>query len=115
MENTTIIQGRETTYEDIMLVQNLIAANPDWHRTRLSKELCELWNWYNSNGQIKDMACRTFLLKLEQRGYLTLPVRRRPGGSSYQQSIPKVPHSTDLILGKLKSVAPVTIKQVDKT
>jgi len=115
MENTTIIQGRETTYEDIMLVQKLIAANPDWHRTRLSKELCELWNWYNSNGQIKDMACRTFLLKLEQRGYLTLPVRRRPGGSSYQQSIPKVPHSTDLILGKLKSVAPVTIKQVDKT
>jgi hypothetical protein len=71
--------------------------------------------WYNYNGQIKDMACRTFLLKLGQRGYLTLPVRRRPGGSSYQQLIPKVPHSTDLIFGKLKSVAPVTIKQVDKT
>jgi hypothetical protein len=62
MENTTIIQGRKTTYEDIKLIQDLIAANPQWHRTRLSKELCTLWGWHNANGQMKDMACRTFLL-----------------------------------------------------
>lgn len=115
MKNTSIIQGRKTTYEDIKLVQKLIAANPDWHRTRLSKELCKLWNWRNSNGQLKDMACRTFLLKLEQHGYLTLPERRRPGGSSYKQAIPKIPHQTDPIVGNLHGLLPVTVEQVDQT
>ena len=40
------------------------------------------------------MVCRTFLLKLEVRGYLTLPERRRIGGSSIKASIPIVPHKT---------------------
>ena len=115
MENTTIIQGRKTTYEDIKLVQELIAANPQWHRTRLSKELCTLWNWRNPSGQIKDMACRTFLLKLEERGHLTLPERRRTGGSSIKAPIPIVPHKTTSIAGALRSVAPVTVKKVDNT
>ena len=38
METTTIIQGRKITNNNIELVRKLIAANPDWHRTRLSKE-----------------------------------------------------------------------------
>jgi len=115
MENTTIIQGRKTTYEDIKLVQELIFANPQWHRTRLSKELCILWNWRNPSGQIKDMACRTFLLKLEARGHLTLPARRRTGGSSIKAPIPTVLHKTTPIAGALRSFAPVTVKQVDNT
>jgi len=65
MEETIRVQGREITKGDIELVRRLIEANPSWHRTQLSKELCLLWNWRASNGQIKDMACRTLLLKLE--------------------------------------------------
>ena len=79
MKKTTVIQERKTTNSDIELVQNLIADNPGWNRTRLSRELCRLWDWRNSRGQIKDMACRSFLLKLEQRGQITLPVRQTPG------------------------------------
>lgn len=114
METTIIIQGRKTTNEDIELVRKLIAANPDWHRSRLSKELCRLWNWCNANGQLKDMACRTFLRKLEQRGYLTLPARRTAGGGAFKTSVPEVAHKTNLIAGELKSVAPVAVEPVDK-
>lgn len=114
METTTIIQGRKTTNDDIELVRKLIAANPDWHRTRLSKELCRLWNWRNANGQLKDMACRTFLRKLEQRGYLTLPARRTAGGGAFKSPVPEVAHKTNLITGELKSVAPVAVEPVDK-
>lgn len=113
METTTIIQGRKTTNDDIELVRKLIAANPDWHRTRLSKELCRLWNWRNANGQLKDMACRAFLRKLEQRGYLTLPARHSAGGA-FKSSIPEVAHKTDPITGGLKSVTPVAVEPVDK-
>ncbi len=114
IETTTIIQGRKTTNDDIELVRKLIAANPDWHRTKLSKELCKLWDWRNANGQLKDMACRTFLRKLEQRGYLTLPARRTKGDSAFKSSIPAVAHKTDSITCELKSVTPVTVKSIDK-
>ena len=79
MDEITTAQGQEITKDDIGLVQRLIEANPSWNRTRLSKELCLLWNWHAANGQIKDMACRTLLLKLEQRGHITLPGHRSPG------------------------------------
>ena len=80
MDETTTVQGREITQDDIELVRRLIEADPSRNRTRLSKELlCLLWNWRAANGQIKDMACRTLLSKLEQRGHITLPRRRSPG------------------------------------
>lgn len=46
-----------------------------WNRTRLSRELCLVWNWRNNAGRLKDMACRTLLLKLEARGQIRL-IRR---------------------------------------
>ncbi|MEW6624728.1 MAG: hypothetical protein AB1420_16660, partial [Bacillota bacterium] len=60
-----IIQGRKTTKNDIELIKELLQNNPDWNRTRLSRELCLKWNWRNQKGQLKDMACRSFLLKLQ--------------------------------------------------
>ena len=68
-----VIQGREITHDDIESVRRLVKAHPSWKRTQLSRELCLLWNWRAANGQMKDMACRTFLVKLEQRGYISLP------------------------------------------
>jgi transposase len=53
MGETIPIQGREITLEDIRLIQQLIDANPSWNRTRLSQELCLLWNWRAANGQMK--------------------------------------------------------------
>jgi hypothetical protein len=63
MKKTMVIQGRKITHDDIESVQLLVKANASWKRTRLSEELCDLWNWSAANGQMKDMACRTFLLK----------------------------------------------------
>jgi hypothetical protein len=70
------IQGRVLTPADLDLVRGLISAHPDWHRTRLSRELCAFWNWIDRAGRLKDMACRTMLLKLHRRGLLELPAAR---------------------------------------
>ena len=114
MDGTTVIQGRETTPEDIELVRHLIESNPSWHRTRLSKELCELWNWKAANGQMKDMAARSFLLKLEGKGLITLPPKRKhSGGNSAGVAAPPILHSTDPIASNLKSLQPVRVEPVD--
>ncbi|MGA2663287.1 MAG: hypothetical protein ABSH34_37915 [Verrucomicrobiota bacterium] len=76
MNEPTLIQGRMIGATDLEQVRQLLAAHPDWSRRRLSQQLAVLWNWRNPAGQLKDMAARTLLLKLEHRGWIALPPRR---------------------------------------
>ncbi len=78
METKRVIQGRRLGPDDIAWVRHCLATEPGWNRTRLSRELCERWNWRNEAGRLKDMACRTLLLKLERQGDIRLPARQRP-------------------------------------
>jgi hypothetical protein len=73
------IQGRLLSKSNINEIHVLLKDHPDWNRSRLSRELSELWNWRRPDGQIKDMACRELLRKLESRSLIKLPPRQRPG------------------------------------
>ena len=77
-----IIQGREITLKDIALIREMISSHPSWGRTRISKELAILWRWQADNGQLKDMACCSLLLKLEKRGYISLPAKKISSGGN---------------------------------
>jgi hypothetical protein len=63
MDGTILIQGRELRPEDIQSIQALIEARPKGTRWKLSRELCEQWGWRTLTGQLKDMSCRSLLLK----------------------------------------------------
>jgi hypothetical protein len=76
MASVQIIQGRAIGESDLDLIRGLLGTYPDWHRTRLSRELCARWDWRNAQGRPKDMAARTLLLKLERSGQIRLPARR---------------------------------------
>lgn len=101
------IQGRQLVADDIKLIQRLMADNPDWHRTRLSKELCRLWNWRTDKGLLKDMACRSMLRKLEQRQLIVLPVARTSGNRA--RRIKDIPHSCNPIESSLHNLYPIQI------
>ena len=58
-------------------LRHWVSGHPGWSRRRLSVELASHWDWRNGAGQLKDMAARTLLLKLHQRGLLELPPRRQ--------------------------------------
>ena len=72
-----IIQGRFIGKAEIAQVREIIAEHGQWSRRRISEHLAGLWEWRSASGQLKDMAARTLLLKLEERGWITLPARRR--------------------------------------
>ena len=72
-----IVQGRSVTAWDLELLRQWLGQNPGWSRWRLSQELATHCDWRNGAGQLKDMAARTLLLKLHQRGLITLPPRRQ--------------------------------------
>lgn len=71
------IQGRTITPDDLAELRALMARHPDWNRTAISCYLAQVWNWRNGAGQLKDMAARTLLLKLERRGLIELPAAQR--------------------------------------
>jgi len=60
-----VVQGREPSAVDIGLIHGLLAEHPEWGRTRLSEELCRLWDWRNTQDRTNDMAARTLLLRLD--------------------------------------------------
>jgi hypothetical protein len=72
-----IVQGRRFNGPELAELRLWISAHPGWSRRRLSVELASRWDWRNGVGQLKDMAARTLLLKLQQRGLLELPPRRQ--------------------------------------
>ena len=73
---TAVVQGREVTGADREQIRELIRAHPDWSRRRLSEVLAAEWGWRNAAGRLKDMAARSLLVKLDQRGWIQLPPRR---------------------------------------
>jgi Domain of unknown function (DUF4338) len=77
LDETTIVQGREVREVDLEQIRQLMAAHPEWSRWRLSRALAATWDWRNAAGQLKDMAVRSLLVKLAQRGSIPLPARRR--------------------------------------
>jgi hypothetical protein len=114
MNKTTVIQGRMIASEDIELIKKLIDTNPSWGRTRLSKELCILWDLRSANGSLKDMSCRNLLLKLQKQKLLTLPaLKKKANNDKRNSSIRPVPHSSLPILARLKDLSPIQIKPVE--
>lgn len=114
MTEASIIQGRQIGAAELDQVRHLLASHPAWSRRRLSEELATLWNWRNGAGQLKDMAARTLLLKLEQRGWLELPPRRTtPSNRMRQKRLPQpgLAVAQAPVTGPLKELLPLQISE----
>jgi hypothetical protein len=67
-------RNREVTAADLELLRQMCAAS--WaRRGDLVRAVCGAWNWRQANGSLSEYACSDLLLRLEERGLLTLPVR----------------------------------------
>lgn len=111
-----VMQGRELGSAELTQIRALIGAQPGWSRYRLSRELCLLWNWRTATGQIKDMAARTLLVKLEQRGLVELPARRwaAPNRMRHKQVV-EVAHAQEAIRTSLAELQPLGIAELSQS
>jgi hypothetical protein len=111
------LQGRTLTGDDLTELRALRAQHPDWHRTALSRHLCQRWDWRNGLGRLKDMAARTLLLKLEARGLIDLPPSQscmgRPGAPAPPRSGQLLALSPPPIQGSLQSLQPIRLAVAD--
>jgi hypothetical protein len=116
MESTLTLQGRQVGAAELATIRDLIATHPDWHRTRLSQELCRLWDWANEKGRLKDMAARALLRKLDSAGLIELPAPIRSANNGFRNRtvvLAPLDLETPLIQGKLSDLQPIRIQRVE--
>jgi hypothetical protein len=106
------INGRKAPV-DVEEIRRLLADHPSWNRTRLSRELCDRWDWRGAGGALKDMACRNLLLRLERAGLIELPARQGRSVNGFRNRCPgDAPHQTDAIRGRLSGLLPLRLAPV---
>ncbi len=113
MEVSRKVQGRIVTDNDIKTIQSIIVSNPNWHRTRISKELCHLWNWKNDAGKQKDIAARAMLRKLDKENLIDLPAPVRSANNGYRYQSKQEKPKYQPIEEKLSELQPIKIRQVE--
>lgn len=108
------LQGRQLTRADIDFVRQLITDHPAWSRRQLSIGLSTAWQWRNAKGDVKDMACRSLLVKLHERDYIQLPPRRQTPSRRMARRIPDVAHDTSPIHQSLAALRPLRVINVHR-
>jgi hypothetical protein len=108
-----VLQGRLVTAAALDEIRTLQATQPTWSRRQLSVALSTVWDWRTPAGRLKDMAARTLLGKLDARGLITLPPRRRVA-SNRMAARPVPARAWDLtpLTGSLRAVGPMTVTEV---
>lgn len=106
-----MVQGRLIGPEEVALIGAWLASHPLGNRTRLSHDLCSLWDWRNHAGRLKDMACRSLLLRLEVDGLIRLPPRRTASVNALRnRSLVPVPHDRSPIHDPLAALRPLQLE-----
>jgi hypothetical protein len=113
MNEALVMQGRKIEGADIERIRQLLVENPGWSRRRMSQVLASEWDWRNGRGQLKDMAARSLLVKLGERGYIQLPARRqRPTNRMARQPINGAAWDCTPVTGTLHDAGRLTVREV---
>ena len=75
--------------------------------------IAQTWEWRNHAGQLKDMACRSMLLKLEQKGLICLPARQKSSNNCCAFR-PVVPPMAQALIEPIESQLSMVLVQISK-
>ena len=112
-----IYRGQRIGCDEIVFIRQFIADHPEMSRWKLSRQLCEAWQWKQANGTLRDMVCRGLLLALDRAGEIQLPpVRRRVRNRLAERRRPEplIPDNRP-VGGPLHRITPLEFVQVRRT
>jgi len=110
------IRKRTIAKTDLELIQTTINEYWGKGRTQISKILCHKWNWVQTNGRLKDMACRELLITLYRKDLINLPPGKHDGlNQKRNRSIPVVETDQTPFQGKLSTLSSIQLKMVRNT
>src|SRR5580693_10621738 len=110
-------RSRDITGEEILFIRQLIQDHPELSRWKLSRKLCEAWQWRQANGALRAMVCRGLLLMLHRAGEIQLPPVRFKTLNPFVVRATPTPMLIDTtpIALALKELRPIELQQVRRT
>jgi len=110
-------RGRVFDERMIELLKEIIATHPLAHRRALSKIVCEILDWRQQNGHLRDMVCRGAMLALHRMGRITLPPARRvsPNNAINHRQVRKLQVDQSPICSTLLELGKLEFRQVRRT
>jgi hypothetical protein len=108
---------RVITQDDISFIGKVIEELWSEGRTAISRRLCEVWDWRQTNGYLKDGICRGLLLRLEQDQLINLPPRLSTNNNSANRKNSQATFDfcPAPIAGALRDLALISLRQVRRT
>ena len=108
-------RGRNISSSEIAFLRQFIADHPDLSRYALSRQLCELWQWKQTNGALRDMVCRGLLLLLDRAGEIQLPPTRCRFARNCTNRPELIAADNRPVRGSLRELLPLDFQQVRRT
>ena len=107
--------GRQFTPKEFEQIRSLVKHTPKFNRTRLSEEVCRMFQWVKPDGKLKDMSCRVAMLRMEKDGLIQLPPSTRT-----KKPVKKIvfTHATDPqqpVLCPVHQLSQLRLQMVNKT
>lgn len=113
-----VYRGRPISAEDIACLRDLIARHPTATRRKLSRLVCEDWDWRQANGAPREMVCRGLMLWLHRAGHIELPARKftpRNPLADRRRPATDIGVDEDPIAGPLRELQPLEFRQVRRS
>jgi len=115
MSDATQDSGRFLREGQLGRTRELLGQIPELSRWKLSRQLAREWEWYSPTGQLRDMAVRTALLKLEKLGQIVLPPPRCVSPNRMRRKqLHEVEHQCTAIEDTLSAVRPLQIREISE-
>jgi hypothetical protein len=107
-------RSRELSFQDIESIRSTITKHYSRGRSCISRILCREWNWVQPNGKLKEYAARDLLLRLEEKGFIELPLRLRPKNNLKRKSFTQIPlFSKQALSGSVSHYPQIDIRLVE--
>lgn len=107
--------GRDFTNKELDQIRSLIKENPQFHRAKLSREVCQMLRWLKPDGKLKDMSCRVAMLRMQEDGLIELPKPLRAKAAIRKIKFTPATDPQDSILCPVNQLPHLQLQMINKT
>ena len=107
--------GRDFTPKEINQIRSLIKQHPEFNRLRLSKEVCQMFQWLKPDGNLKDMSCRVAMLRMQKDGMIVLPPPSHAKGAVKKVKFTPATDPQSPVVCAVNELPPLSLQMVSKT
>jgi len=106
--------GRTFTDTEMNQIRQMIADHPEAHRLELSRQVCQMLDWYKADGGLKEMSCRVAMLRMQADGLIMLPPPRTVRGPLRTMRFTPVTDPQDPVTEPVHHLGPLFLRRVER-